>query len=153
MTWTYTESDLEQIAAAINVPPTRVKGHARRLEAAALWLRLGRRAPFRPPPSKMRAKMKQISSSARRLLKHLGVDEPADAADGPGDPYVYEVLTYAPETDRDLVQIATERVGRLVELMEGIEAASVLHRAATQGVEELTGLGDLTVSKGHVGDE
>jgi hypothetical protein len=83
----------------------------------------------------MRAKMKQISSSARRLMKHLGVDEPADAADGPGDPYVYEVLTYAPETDRDLVQIATERVGRLIELMEGIEAASVLHRAATEGVE------------------
>ena len=149
---TYTDSELRAIATSIDVSPERVQEHAPRFEAAALWFRLGRRCPDRPSPSEMRRKLKQIAGTARRLLEHLGVNDPADAPDGPGDPDVYDALTYAPGTDRVVVRRATERIGRLVEIIEAIEAARIIQKTATEAVPEVTRVGDLTVLKGHAGD-
>jgi hypothetical protein len=49
----------------------------------------------RTPPSKLRIELEQVSKTARRLLKHLGVDKTAVAYDGPGNVELLETLAWA----------------------------------------------------------
>jgi len=71
--------------------------------------------------------MTQIANAARKLLKHLEVPDPAQAPDGPGIA-VLEVLASADDGTEDAVIQATARIGRLVELLEAVEAARELER-------------------------
>jgi hypothetical protein len=59
--------------------------HEKIFEAAAMWYRLYCEARIgeRVTPFRMRKRMTKIASAAERLLKHLGVSDPADAPDGP----------------------------------------------------------------------
>jgi hypothetical protein len=162
---TYSEEDIELIAAAIDQDSADVAAHAKLFETAARWFRLGRGLPQagsrspRRTPSQLKDKLRQISQSARRLLKHLGVpnDELGrvrieDAYNGPGDFEILQVLSWAVNHDEDPVVVATRRIGRLAELLEAIEAANGLEQWAEQSAEEVIEFGQLTVPKGHRGD-
>lgn len=150
---TYAPRDYEEIATAVNVTVARVAEHARAFEAAALWYRLDTSRPPRQAPSAMLTKLKQIENSARRLLKHLGIDDPRAAADGPGSQDVLWALTFPEGSSEDLVIEATRRVGRLIEIIEATKSAALLADSAADAAEETARLGRLTVPKGHVGDD
>ncbi len=163
---TYSEEDIELIAAAVGQDLANVAAHRKLLEAAAHLFRLSRglpqarsRSSRRRTPSQSKAKLRQISQSARRLLKHLGVptDELGrvrieDAYDGPGDFEILQVLSWALDHDENPVVVATRRIGRLAEILEAIEAASELEQWAEQSAEDVVEFGQLTVPKGHRGD-
>src|SRR5262245_49646022 len=85
---TYTHSDFEQIATAIGIAVKHVANLATQFEAAALWFRLDKRRPRRTAPSKRREKLNQVAKSARR--QSLGINDPSEAADGPGDQEIFE---------------------------------------------------------------
>jgi hypothetical protein len=163
----YATEDFERIAAAIGNDVADVAAHQKYFENAALafWLDRGLRSPHEPPPPRvttphqMRAKLGQISKSARRLLKNLGVPRDelgtikiADAYDGPGDFEILKVLSWAIDHDEDPVVVATRRIARLVELVEAIKAANDLKRWAQYATDEVSKFGQLTVRKGHQGD-
>ena len=148
----YTETDLERIAAAINVTCGEIKKSEKHLEAAALWYRMGQRRPKRIPPSKLREKLRSLGKHATALLKTLKTDLD-HSADGPGDIEILEALVLDGDVNEDPVIEATCRIGRLVEILDGIEAAAEFNRRATQGVEEISHLGKLTVKRGNAGDE
>src|SRR5262249_14155462 len=82
---TYTRSDFGQIAAAIGIAAEQLANHETKFETTALWFRLDKGRPRRVAPSKRRERLNQVAKSARRLLKSLGINDPAEAADGPGD--------------------------------------------------------------------
>jgi hypothetical protein len=162
---TYSEEDIELIAAAIGQEVANVAAHRKLFEAAAHGFRLSRGLPQarsrspRRTPSQSKAKLLQISQSSRRLLKHLGVPRDGlgrvrieDAYDGPGDFEILQVLSWAVDHDENPVVVATRRVGRLAEILEAIEAASDLEQWAEQSAEEVVEFGQLTVHKGHRGD-
>ena len=86
---TYSHRDFEQIATAIGTAVKPVADLEAQFEAAALWIRLDMGRPKRPAPSKLREKLTQVTKSARRLLKSLGVNDPDEAPDGPGDPDIH----------------------------------------------------------------
>jgi hypothetical protein len=162
---TYSEEDIELIAAAIGQDSADVAAHAKRFEAAAQWFRLSRGVPqakSRSPgrtPSQLKAKLHQISQSAHRLLKHLGVPTAElarvrieDAYNGPGDFEILQILSWAVHHDENPVVVATRRIGRLAEILEAIEAANELEQWAEQSAEEVIKFGQLTVPKGHRGN-
>ena len=150
---TYSRRDLEQIAAAIHTDVTHVCRHEKQFEAAAMWYRLDRNAlkNQRITPFVMRRRMRQISDAARKLLRHLGVEDPAQAPDGPRIA-VLEVLASTDDGTEDAVVRATTRIGRLVEILEAVDAARELARRAEMGAEDVLRIGNLTVPKGHHGD-
>jgi hypothetical protein len=161
---TYSGEDIEQIAAAIGQVTADVAAHEKLFEAAARWFRVSRGLPEgslspRRTPSQLKSKLRQISKSARRLLKHLGVPSDEfgrvrieDAYDGPADFEILQVLSWAVDHDENPVVLATRRIGRLVEILEAIKAANELGRWAEQSAEEVVKFGQLTVPKGHCGD-
>jgi hypothetical protein len=150
---TYSREDFEQIAAAIGNDVTHVWRCEKRFEAAAMWYRLGRNALKyqRTTPFVMRRRMTQIANAARKLLRHLGVTDPAQAPDGPGIA-VLVVLASAADGTEDAVVRATARIGRLVEILEAVDAARELERRAHKGAEDVVQIGKLTVPKGHLGE-
>jgi hypothetical protein len=149
----YTRTNFEQIAKAIRIPIKSVTNLQAHFEAAALWLRLDKRRPRRTAPSKRREKLNQVAKSARRLLKSLGVNNPDEAADGPGDPEIFEALVLTGERDADAVFEATRRIGRLVEIVDSIAAAAEFERRAPKAATEIAEVGKLTVQKGNTGDD
>jgi hypothetical protein len=150
---TYEQSNLEQIATAIGVDVGQIAKHENLFEAAALWYRLDRRRPRRIAPSKSREKLDRVAKNARRLLKSLGVDDPDEAADGPGDAEILHALVLSGEPNEDPVIEATRRMGRLVEIIDGVVAAAELHRRAKKAATEVTRVGKLTVREGNPGDD
>jgi hypothetical protein len=58
------------------------------------------------------------------LLKSLGINDPVEAANGPGDPKILKALVLTGERDENPVVEATRRIGRLVEIVEGVAAAA-----------------------------
>lgn len=148
---TYSESDLERIATAIGKDIAAIKDHSQQFESAAFWYLHDGRFSLLQKPAEQRKKMQQISRSARRLLKSLGVDDPTDSLDGP-HPEILDILRYATGSLERQVIRATERIGQLVEIMEAIQAASELRRFADEAADEVIKLGDLIVPKGHQGD-
>jgi hypothetical protein len=120
---TYTNANLEQIAIAIGIAVEPAADFKAQFEAAALWFRLDKRRPKRPAPSKQREKLTQVAKNARRLLKSLGINDPNEAVDGPGDPEIFKGLVLTDEFNENAVLEATRRIGRLIEIVEGIAAA------------------------------
>jgi hypothetical protein len=150
---TYTHSDFEQIATAIGVAVKQVANLATQFEAAALWFRLDKRRPRRTAPSKRREKLNQVAKSARRLLKSLGIYDPSEAADGPGDQEIFEALALAGEPNANPIIEATQRIGRLVELVEFMRAAAEFESRAQKASTQVAEIGRLTVREGNPGDD
>jgi hypothetical protein len=150
---TYSREDFEQIAAAIRKDVTQVCRHEKRFEAAAMWYRLGQNAlkNQRTTPFIMRNRMTQIANAARKLLRHLGVWDPAQAPDGPAIA-VLQVLASTDDASEDAIVRATARIGRLVEIFEAADAVRELERRAHMGAEDVVRIGKLTVPKGHQGE-
>jgi hypothetical protein len=94
----------------------------------------------------------RVANSAR-LLKNLGVNDPDEAADGPGDRDILNALILVGEPNEDPVVEATRRIGRLVEVIDGVAAAAELERRAKKAATEITEVGKLTVKQGHSGDD
>ena len=131
----------------------QIAKHENLFEAAARWYRLDKRRPKRTAPSKLREKLDQVAKNARRLLKSLGVNNPDEAADGPGDPEILNALVLMGEPNEDPVIEATRRIGRLVEIIDGIAAAAEFERRAKKAATEVTEVGKLTVREGNPGDD
>jgi len=121
-------------------------------EAAAVWYRLDSNSPSRTAPSILKKKLLQISKSARRLLHNLGIDDPADAPDGPDDISIFDLLASVDGMTEDRVARATARLERLVAILDGIEVAWELQRIALEASDDASRLGELTVHKSHLGD-
>ena len=125
-------------------------------KGAARWYGLDCGLPYprarRTPPSKLRIKLQQVSKTARRLLKQLGIEKTADAYDGPGVELL-ETLAWAEDYDEDAVTTATRRIGRLMEIVEAVEAASAIEDCAEAAADEVLALGALITRPGHQGDE
>jgi len=150
---TYTHSDFEQIATAIGNPVKQVANLATQFEAAALWFRLDKRRPRRTSPSKLREKLIGIAKNGRRLLKSLGINGPDEASDGPGDREIFEALVFVGEPNADPIMEATRRIGRLVEIVNGIAAAAEIGRRGKKAAIEVAEVGELTVREGNPGDD
>jgi hypothetical protein len=150
---TYEESDLAQIANAIGMDVARVAKHGNLFEAAAIWYRLDGRRPRRIPPSKLRDKLDRIAKSAHRLLKNLHINDPDEAADGPGDPEILHALVLSGEPNQDPVIEATRRIGRLAEVIGGVVAAAELDCRARKAAIAVAEIGKLTVREGNPGDD
>jgi hypothetical protein len=150
---TYTNTNFEQIATALGTAVKPVANLEAQFEAAALWFRLDKRRPRRAAPSKRREKLTQVAKSARRLLKNLGINDPDEAADGPGDREILSALVLIGEPDANPIIEATRRIGRLVQLVEFIAAASELEGRAQKAATEVAEVGKLTVQEGNPGDD
>ena len=150
---TYVATNFEQIAAAIGMEVKHIATHENLFEAAALWFRLNRRRPTRIAPSNLRRKLDQVAKSARRLLKNLGVNNPDEAADGPGDREILAALVLVGESNEDLVIAATRRIARLQEIIEGVAAAAEFDRRAKTASNEVAEIGKLTVRERNPGDD
>jgi hypothetical protein len=150
---TYDQSNFEEIAAAIGVDVRQIVKHANQLEAAALWYRLDSRRPKRVAPSRTRDKLDRIARSASRLLKSLGVDNPDEAYDGPGDPEITHLLVLLGEPNADPVIEGTRRLGRLIDIIDGVVATAELHHRAKKAATEVTSVGKLTIREGNLGDD
>jgi hypothetical protein len=135
---TYEQSNFAQIGNAIGMDVARIAKRENLFEAAALWYRLGKRQPTRIAPSKLREKLDQVAKSARRLLKSLGVNGPAEAADGPGNIEILAALVLASERNEDPIIEATRRIGRLAEIIDGVAAAADFERRAKLAATEVT---------------
>jgi hypothetical protein len=144
---TYTNTHFEQIAIAIGTAVKPVEDLEAQFEAFAMWFRLDKRRPKRPAPSKQHEKLAQVAKSARRLLKSIGISNPENATDGPGDPEIFRALVLTGEPNENAVIEATRRIGRLVEILEGIAAAGEIERHADQAAIELVAVGKLTVPR------
>src|SRR5688572_16586315 len=92
-------------------------------EAVAAWYHSDLRSPERTPPSTIERRVRQIATAAKRLLKHLKICDYRDAADGPRDWVLLEALTLVENGTEDDVLLATERVARLAEIFDVIDAA------------------------------
>ena len=168
----YEQSNFEQIATAIGVDVARVAKHENLFEAAALWYRLARGQlivpsklrekldpiadrgqPKRIAPSKLREKLDAIAKNARRLLKSLGVNDPDEAPDGPGNREILAALVLVGERNEDPVIEATQRIGRLTEFIDGIAAAAELEGRAKKAAIAVAEIGKLTVREGNLGDD
>ena len=149
----YSKKDFARIATAIGKKVADVERYEKTFEAGSLWYRLDFKAPTgkRVTPFRMRNRMTRIASAADRLLKQLGVCDAADAPDGPAIG-ILEVLASTGDDTEDAVIRATARVGRLVELLEAVDATRELKDLALRGAADAKRLGRLTVPKGHQGD-
>ncbi len=126
--------------------------HASLFEAAAHWYGLDGASPKRTAPSISRRKLDQIAKIAHRLLKSLGVADLDEAADGPCDPQILDALILMDDHDEKPLVRATQRIGRLAEIMEGVAAADELSRRAEKASAEVAEVGRLTVAEGNRGD-
>jgi hypothetical protein len=150
---TYEQSNFEQIATAIGVDVGQIAKHENLFEAAALWYWLARRRPTRIAPSKLRDKLHRVAKSARRLLTSVGVNDPDEAADGPGDAEILHALVLLGEPNEDPVIEATRRIGRLMEILDSVAAAAEFDRRARKAAIEVAKVGKLTVREGNPGDD
>jgi hypothetical protein len=147
---TYSIDDFEQIASAVQRDVADVFRFQKEFEAAAMLYRLDRNAPKRRTPFVMRRRMTQIVHAARRLLRYLEVEGPSQAPDGPGTA-ILQVLASTDDGAEDAVVRATARIGRLVEILEAVDATRELERCASMGAEEVAQIGELVVPRGHHG--
>lgn len=151
---TYSDGDYEIIAKAIgddfDVSCLFVHRHA--FEAEARWFELDTASPKRIAPSITKKKLNQISAAARKLLLHLNIRNSAEASDGPDDITILCALASIDGKSVDSVTRAAERVGRLVERVEEVEAARELERMAEEAAEDVASLGELIVPKKNQGD-
>jgi hypothetical protein len=155
---TYSSEDYERIAAAIGRNVGDVVEYKQFFEWATDWYGLDcglpHDAPPRPrrmPPSKMHDKLQRLAKSARRLMKDLEIKNYEEAADGPGNFDLLDVLAAVEEPSEDAVVNATRRMGQLATMMDAVEAALELERRALEASEDVLKIGKLTVPQGHQG--
>jgi hypothetical protein len=142
-----------RIARALRIDQSLIVPAIPALEAAAWWYRMACRRPRRPPPSMLARKANNVAKAARRLLLRLGIVNPQDAIDGPGDPEIQQLLASVEGRDDDIVMTATARIGRLVELFEGIEAVNQVRQDALKGAQDSLRIGRLIIPRGHHGND
>jgi len=87
------------------------------------------------------------------LFTSLGINDPGEAADGPGDPKILHALVLLGERNEDPVIEATRRTGRLAEIIDGVSAAAGLERRARKAAIEVAEVGKLTMRAGNPGDD
>ena len=156
----YSREDFEKIATAIGRKVEDVLKCKHLFEWAADWYGLDcglprgvSRGPRRTPPSKMHEKLRRIAKSARRLLRDLEITNYKEADDGPGSFELLAILANVEEPSEDAVVKATRRMGQFATIMDAVEAASELERRALKASEEVLAIGNLTVPKGHRGND
>ncbi len=148
----YAHDNFEQVAAAIGREVEEIAKHAKLFEAAARWHRLDCNAPDRTAQSILCRKLDQIARNGHRILTNLGVVDVDEAADGPGDPEILDAMILLDEPDATPLMKATQRIGRLVEIMEAAAAAAELSRRASKAAAEAAEIGKLTVEEGNRGE-
>src|SRR5262249_3672119 len=99
-----------------------------------------------PLHSSCARKLDRVANSAGQLLESLGINDPYEACDGPGDPEILGALVLAGEPSEDPVIEATPRTGRLAEIIDGALAAAELHHRAKRAA--VARVGKLTVRGG-----
>jgi hypothetical protein len=149
---TYTHDNFEQMAAVIGIEAAAVAKHAQLFENVARWYRLDSASPKRTAPSILCRKLDKIAKRARGLLESLGVVNLDEAVDGPGDPQIFDALLLVGDRDAMPLMEATQRIGRLMEIMEACAAAAELRRRAPKAAAEVAQVGKLTVAEGNCGD-
>ena len=103
--------------------------------------------------SKSRQQSVLLPRQSPRLLKSLGINAPEEAADGPGDAEIFQALVLIGEPNENAVLEAARRIGRLVEIVEGISAAVEFQRRAGEASVETAAIGKLTVREGNFGND
>lgn len=126
--------------------------HRREFQNAAHWFEVRSISPKPIAPSAGRKKLDQIAKAARKLLTHLGVEDPANASDGPGTESIFEALASVEGQSDTSISRATERIGKLVEILEAVDAAKDIECVAEQASQDVKEMGELTVPKEHQGD-
>jgi hypothetical protein len=96
--------------------------------------------------------VKGIAAAAKRLLRHLEIYDCLNAAEGPRDLALLEALALAEDGIEENVIRASERVGRLATIFDGIDAALELERCARAAANDATGLARLTTVRGRRGN-
>jgi hypothetical protein len=178
---TYSQEVFERIAHVLGKELADVLRYANEFEAAATWYRVNippaereggptselrnrrpknskertdlrkQRSRKSKTLSELRKKANQIEAAARKVLTHLGVLRISEASDGPGDRDLLIFLTsFSGSSEEDLID-ATARIGRLTELLEGINAAATLKNYAYKATQEAVVFAKL-LPKGHQGD-
>lgn len=148
----YKPENLESIAAALALPVEDLSPLVDRLEGGALWYRLCKNSPARITPSRLTRRLKLVASQSERLLKSLGIEDIAAAADGPNDPVVLEALASTDGPSEEDILTAAERIARLSELLNSVLAASDLNRWAEVALDRSKRVGKQITPIGHVGD-
>jgi hypothetical protein len=148
---TYATEDFKRIAAAIEVRVDAVIQYRNQFEAAAVWYRADSRSPERVPPSTIKRQAKLIAHAAKKLLRHLEVYDYRKAPEGPPDLALLEALALAEDGSEADVISATQRVGRLVMIFEGIDATQELERRARAAASDATSISRLTSLRGRRG--
>lgn len=149
---TYKTSDIRRICEAISVSCDEVLEYRPQFEAAAHWFRLDTKGPKRIPPSQLERNLISIAKKARRLLDALGIDDTTAASDGPSQTAIFQALEAAAVNGETEMLRATERVGRLVETLEGLAAASDIERWANEAATETLNTLRMITPAGHQGD-
>jgi hypothetical protein len=140
------------MAATARVLVDTIERYTPRFEYAAFVFRNFTPNPLPEKPGVLAKKAKQIADSARRLLKHLGVEDAKEAVDGPGIAWIQQLLRLAEGADEDALVSATERIGRLSEIFDAIRAAGELTGWADTAAADAVEYGDLFGIGGHSGD-
>jgi len=152
----YSAEILAKIGDAVGHKPTKIVKYRRRFDGAMLWFRSmsGTDADLAElmPPFKVRQKLKQIAKAARRLLHHLGIENPDDAVDGPGDHEIHHHLQIAGNQSAIEVIDLTERLGTMAAVIEGFEAAIELERRANKAASDVDHVGAIMGPGEHKGD-
>ncbi len=149
---TYETSDISRISEAIGASTNVVLEHRPQFEAAAIWYRSDIRNPKRIPPSQLERKLGTIAKTARRLLDALGIQDTIAACDGPGQAAIFQALDAAAVDGESEVLRATERIGRLVEILEGLAATTDIERWAKDAAKETVKTLRSITPAGHQGD-
>jgi hypothetical protein len=149
---TYSNEDLERIAASIGVSPLTVADYRNEFEAAAAWYRSDCRSPRRVPPSTLERQAKGIAAAAKRLLRHLEIYDYRTAHKEPSDLALLEALALPEEGSEAAIMRLSERVSALVAIFEGIAATWELQRRGRAAASDAAIIGKLTTLRGRRGN-
>ena len=149
---TYSKENFEQIASAIHKDVAEIYQYKNDFEAAALMYRLDLDLPERKKPSDLRKQLIKIGNAARKLLRLLEVKDPSQASDGPARDVLQVLASTRHKTQEDPIIRATARVGRLVEILDAVDACREIERAAANAAKEAVEIGKLYVPRGYQGD-
>ena len=149
---TYSRENFEQIASAIQKDVAEIYQCKNDFEAAALTYRFDLDLPERKKPSELRKRLIQIGNTARKLPRLLGTEGPSQAPDGPARDVLQVLASTGHKTEEDPIIRATARVGRLVEILDAVDACREIERRADNGAKEAVEIGKLYIPKGHQGD-
>jgi hypothetical protein len=105
------------------------------------------------PPSTIKRQARLIAAAAKKLLRHLEIYDYRNAAEGPQDLALLDALACAEDGTENYVIRATERVGRLAEIFDGIDATQELERRGRKAADDAANIGRLTTLVGRRGED